>query len=44
MIFLPPYYHFLMRLTVEENSIVFQIATDLWSLLPYINEWINTIV
>lgn len=43
MIFLPPLSHTLFKIRREEDTTIFDIATDNWHLLPHINTFLQAI-
>lgn len=43
LFFLPPQCHVLLRISTEEDAVLFNIATDNWELLPYMNSFLQTI-
>ncbi|KAM3878491.1 AP-5 complex subunit beta-1 [Diretmus argenteus] len=43
LFFLPPQSHVLLKIRAEEDAVQFDISTDNWQLLPYINAFLLTI-
>ncbi|XP_029908030.1 AP-5 complex subunit beta-1 [Myripristis murdjan] len=43
LFFLPPHSHILLKIRSEEDAVQFNVATDNWQLLPYINSYLLTI-
>ncbi|KAM4613847.1 AP-5 complex subunit beta-1 [Polymixia lowei] len=40
LFFLPPQSHVLLKISSEEDAVQFNIATDNWQLLPYVNSFL----
>lgn len=44
ILFLPPHYHILLKCISDDSSTVVKIACDNWMLLPFLGEWLKSLL